>query len=185
MISVRWRPMDGASLPWTCWIAVRHRSTTATYDVATAETLGLNVIKEQKAWSPKLRRPQRDPSAGSSRHAPPTIQELLQALFKVDRLGAMIGITIIGRWAWDLGDARYRNRFATGLRQLQEKDFILPLGCVARSPPLPWLQGRAASAELSRAFLAIAEIHGTAPRAVPAPGSRLRNLYSSETRQTP
>jgi len=57
-----------------------------------------------------------DPSAGSSRHAPPTIQELLQALFKVDRLGAMIGITIIGRWAWDLGDARYRNRFATVLR---------------------------------------------------------------------
>jgi hypothetical protein len=105
--------------------SVRHRSTTATYDVATAETLGLNVIKEQQAWSPKLRRPQREPSAGSSRHAPPTIQELLQALFKVDRLGAMIGITIIGRWAWDLGDARYRNRFATGLRQLQEKDFIL------------------------------------------------------------
>jgi hypothetical protein len=60
-----------------------------------------------------------------------------------------------------------------------------PLGCVARSPPLPWLQGRAASAELSRAFLAIAEIHATAPRAVPAPGSRLRNLYSSETQQTP
>ena len=42
--------------------SVRHRSTTATYDVATTETLGLNVIKEQKAWSPKLRRPQRDPS---------------------------------------------------------------------------------------------------------------------------
>jgi hypothetical protein len=44
------------------------------------------------------------------------MQELLQALFKVDRLGAMIGITIIGGWAWDLGGARYRNRFATVLR---------------------------------------------------------------------
>jgi hypothetical protein len=54
--------------------------------------------------------------AGSCRHALPTIQEVLQAFLGLERLDAMIGITIIGRWAWDLGGARYRNRFATVLR---------------------------------------------------------------------
>jgi hypothetical protein len=63
------------------------------------KTVALSVIKDRRHGRRNLRRPQRDPSAGSSRHAQPTIQELLQALFKADRLGAIIGITIIGGWA--------------------------------------------------------------------------------------
>jgi hypothetical protein len=161
------------------------RSTTATYGVATAKTVALSVIKDRRHGRRNLRRPQRDPSAGSSRHALPTIQECCRPS---SRPIAWVPLSESRSSAGGRGISTVRGT-ATDLprycAQLQEKDCILSARLRGKVATFAMVQGRAASVELSRAFLAIAEIHGTARRAVPARGSRRRNLYSSETRQTP